>query len=271
MSTLTAATLAVPGARLHYEVRGSGPLVALVGAPMHAESFAPVADLLATDHTVLTTDPRGVHRSPLDVPEAGSTPQERADDLARLLAHVDAGPAAVLGSSGGAVTVLALAGSRPELVHTVIAHEPPLHCLVADRADRDAALEQMVATYASGDPVGAWELFLADADIALPDGVSAAVFAAEPGSPQEADERHWFLHEIRATCYWEPDLAALREGPARVVVGIGTDSAGELCDRTSRALATALGTEPVLFPGGHIGFADDPVAFVPRLREVLGS
>ncbi len=267
MQTVTVDTLAVPGARIHYEVRGRGPLVALVGAPMHAESFAPLAELLATDHTVLTTDPRGVHRSPLDDPEAGSTPQERADDLARLLTHLDAGPAAALGSSGGAVTVLALAQSRPELVHTVIAHEPPLHCLVEDRTARDAALEEMVATYAAGNPEGAWTLFLADADIALPDGMSAAMFAAEPGSQQEADERHWFLYEIRATCYWQPDLAALRA--TRVVVGIGVDSAGEFCDRTSRALATALDTDPVLFPGGHTGFADTPQAFAPAVSPLL--
>ncbi|MFG6202597.1 alpha/beta fold hydrolase [Nonomuraea sp. JJY05] len=61
--TITTATLDVPDARLYYEVRGQGPLVALVGAPMDAVSFAPLADLLAADHTVLTTDPRGINRS----------------------------------------------------------------------------------------------------------------------------------------------------------------------------------------------------------------
>ena len=64
MTTLTTATtLDVPGARLHYELRGTGPLIALVAAPMDATAFAPLADLLATDHTVLTTDPRGINRS----------------------------------------------------------------------------------------------------------------------------------------------------------------------------------------------------------------
>src|SRR5687767_165277 len=107
--TVTTGTLAVPGARLHYEVRGRGPLVVLVAAPMDADSFAPLAELLAIDHTVLTTDPRGINRSPVDNPDADSTPEHRADDLSRLLAHLDAGPADVLGSSGGAVSVLALA------------------------------------------------------------------------------------------------------------------------------------------------------------------
>src|SRR3954451_19282323 len=95
----TATTLDVPGARLHYELRGAGPLIALVGAPMGATAFAPLADLLATDHTVLTTDPRGIHRSTVDHPDRDTPPEERADDLAALLRHADAGPAAVLGSS----------------------------------------------------------------------------------------------------------------------------------------------------------------------------
>jgi pimeloyl-ACP methyl ester carboxylesterase len=108
----TAETLRVPDALLHYEVRGEGPLVMLVGTPMDARSFAPLADLLAADHTVLTTDPRGINRSPVDDPDRDSTPEMRADDLARLLTHLDAGPAALLGSSGGAVSALALAHGR---------------------------------------------------------------------------------------------------------------------------------------------------------------
>ena len=52
----TARALEVPGARLYYEVRGKGPLVVLVGAPMDARPFGPLAELLAGDYTVLTTD-----------------------------------------------------------------------------------------------------------------------------------------------------------------------------------------------------------------------
>ena len=91
-------TLRVPDATLYYELRGGGPLLVLVGAPMGARYFAPLADLLAADHTVLTTDPRGIGASVLDVPGSGSTAEQRADDLARLIAHVDAGPVALLGT-----------------------------------------------------------------------------------------------------------------------------------------------------------------------------
>ncbi|MEV8639025.1 alpha/beta hydrolase [Streptosporangium sp. NPDC051023] len=272
-TTVTTGSLKVPDATLHYEVRGHGPLVVLVGAPMHAALFAPLADLLAVDHTVLTTDPRGLNRSTLDTPGQDSTPEMRANDLSRLLAHLDAGPAAVFGSSGGAVTALALAVAHPERVHTVVAHEPPLNALLDDREERDAAVEDIIATYVSGDVAGAWVKFMVNANIPLPGagepGGAPAEAPAEPDPQQVADERFWFLHEMRGTTRWQPDIATLRAGQARIVVGVGEESAGQLCDRASAALAAELGTEPTLFPGGHIAFVDDPEAFAPRLRAVL--
>ncbi|MEV2277035.1 alpha/beta hydrolase [Nocardiopsis sp. NPDC049922] len=270
-TSATSATLEVPGARLYHEVRGQGPLVALVGSPMGADSFAPLADLLAADHTVLTTDPRGIGRSPLDDPAQDSTPDLRADDLARLITHVDAGPAVVLGSSGGAVTVLALAQARPDLAHTVIAHEPPLNELLPDRDRLHARTEEMISTYLSGDVIGAWRQFMASADIAMPDEALQQMFGGDRDAQEVADERRFYGHELRGTTHWRPDLDALRAVSARVVVGIGEDSAGELCDRASRVLAAGIGTEPVMFPGGHIGFAEDPEAFHGRLREVLAQ
>ncbi|MGW6461964.1 alpha/beta fold hydrolase [Streptomyces sp. NPDC055078] len=262
-------TLEVPGARLHYEVRGAGPLVVLVGAPMDAVAFAPLADLLAADHTVLTTDPRGINRSSVDDPDSDSTPAMRADDLSRLITHLDAGPAVVLGSSGGAVSALALVEAHPEQVRTVIAHEPPLDELLDDRDEVRARTDDMIATYLGGDVLGAWRMFFDQADIELPDGAVEHMFGGERDPQVAADERFWFAHEMRPTVRWLPDISALGSASTRVVVGIGADSAGQSCDRTSRALAAGLGIEPTIFPGDHTGFADDPEKFAVRLREVL--
>jgi pimeloyl-ACP methyl ester carboxylesterase len=269
--TVTTATLDVPGARLHYEVRGSGPLLVLVGAPMDAASFAPLADLLAVDHTVLTTDPRGIKRSSVDEPDRESTPELRADDIARLINALDAGPAMVLGSSGGAVTALALAQAHPELVRIVIAHEPPLIELLDDREQLRAETEKQASTYLDGDVLGAWRLVLEQANIVLPDEVMQQMFGGDRDPQAVADEHFWFAHEMRPSTYWRPNLAVLGSTSARLAVGIGEDSAGQLCDRTATALAAALGVEPVRFPGDHTGFVDDPAAFTTRLREVLSS
>jgi pimeloyl-ACP methyl ester carboxylesterase len=268
-TTVTAGYLEVPDARLHYEVRGAGPLVVLVGAPMDASAFAPLADLLAADHTVLTTDPRGINRSSVADPDADSTPDMRGDDLSRLLSHLDAGPGVVLGSSGGAVSALALVQAHPEQVHTVVAHEPPLQMLFDEHEQIHAQTDDLIATYLAGDVIRAWAKFFAQADIAMPEGALEQMFGGERDPQTVADEHFWFAHEMRPTTRWQPDLAVLRAAPTRIVVGIGAESAGEFCDRSSRALGAALGIEPTMFPGGHTAFADAPAAFAARLRAVL--
>jgi pimeloyl-ACP methyl ester carboxylesterase len=267
--TVTTGELTVPGARLYYEVRGRGPAVLLLGSPMDADSFAPLADLLADDHTVVTMDPRAIHRSSVDDRDRDSTPPMRADDVARLLTHLDLGPASAFGSSGGAVTLLALAQARPDLVHTVVAHEPPLEELLEDREERRAAADAIVGAYLTEGRVAAWRLFLADAHIDLPEPVFAEIFGQALEGHAAADEDFFFRHEMRPTIEFVPDLDALRTGGTRIVVGIGEQSSGQVCDRTSRALARALDLEPVIFPGDHTGFAEDPEGFAPRLREVL--
>ncbi|HEV3355155.1 MAG TPA: alpha/beta hydrolase [Pseudonocardiaceae bacterium] len=266
-----ASTLRIPDGELYYELRGSGPLVVLVGAPMDARPFTGVAELLATDHLVLTTDPRGINRSRLDDPDTDATLDLRADDLARLIRHVDAGPAVVLGSSGGAVSVLALTQAHPDLVHTVIAHEPPLNELLPDRDELRAGFDEVMAMNLGGDARGAFRLFLKLINLPLPEPVIQAMFPDDRPAQDVADDRFQHEHMMRPTLEWLPDAAALKAASSRVLVGIGEESAGQYCDRTSRVLAGQLGIEPSMFPGGHIGFADNPAAFAARLRDVLAD
>ncbi|MGW0324376.1 alpha/beta fold hydrolase [Nocardia sp. NPDC003183] len=268
-SAVTTGTLVVPDACLYYEVRGAGPLLVLVGAPMNAASFAAAAEQLATTNTVLTADPRGHFGSPLDDPNQDSTVLARAGDLAQLITHLGAGPAVVFGSSGGAVTALALAQTNPDLVTTVVAHEAPLRELLPDAEAQRPLTEDIVATYATGDVIGAWRKFFAQAAIAIPEPMLVEIFGGDRDPRQVASERFWFAHELRPTTAWVPDPPLLRSIPTRVIVGIGAESTGQFCDRTSRELASALGVDPVLFPGDHIGFVNDAVTFATRLQEVL--
>ena len=69
--------LDAPGGRLYYEVRGSGPLLLVIGQPMTSAPFGPMADLLATDHTVVTYDPHGVGQSTVETPRSTSRPRWR--------------------------------------------------------------------------------------------------------------------------------------------------------------------------------------------------
>jgi len=162
-----------------------------------------------------------------------------------------------------------LAQADPELVSTVIAHEPPLDRLVEDADELLAASEQMMADYLAGDVIGAWKQFFVLANIQVPDGMIESMFGGERDPQQVADERFWFAHELRETVTWVPDVDRLRDSGVRIVVGIGEESTGQLCDRTSTALAGRLGIAPTRFPGDHTGFADRPEPFAVALRAEL--
>ena len=85
--------------------------------------------------------------------------------------------------------------------------------------------------------------------------------------------RHWATVSAayaRAPFFddYAEDIARLKAVSTRVLVGLGEDSAGELCDRSCRVLADLLDTAPTMFLGGHVGFAMDPAAFESRLRKI---
>lgn len=91
----------VPGAELHYEIRGNGPLLLVIGSPMAAAEFGPLADALASDHTVVTYDPRGHGSSVISGPDDDATPDQRADDIVALAELLGSKPMDFPGDHGG--------------------------------------------------------------------------------------------------------------------------------------------------------------------------
>jgi len=285
--------LDVPGAKLYYEVRGSGPLLLVIGQPMTSEPFSPLAGLLAADHTVLTYDPRGLGQRAVEDPSSDVTPQIQADDLARLVDAVGGGPADLFASSGGAVTGLALAARHPGQIRVLVAHEPPVTELLPDAEHVRAVVDQIEEAYRDGGTAPAWGKFaslvmydgLVTADGVPPAswppggadssgteesaGQDAGQAPPEPSQKQLADDELFFLHMLKPFTRYEPDVDALRSGRPRVVIAVGETSRDEVAARSARALAARLGVATTAFPGHHGGFMDDPEAFASRLRETL--
>src|SRR2546423_4335943 len=120
-------TLRLPGASVYYEVRGSGPVLLMIGAgTADAASFNGIATHLADHYTVVSYDRRGYSRSPLDDPEEEQCIETHSDDAHRLLAILSTEPAYIFGSSGGAKIGLDLAIRHPEQIQALVAHEPPV-------------------------------------------------------------------------------------------------------------------------------------------------
>ncbi|MFB7848141.1 MULTISPECIES: alpha/beta fold hydrolase [unclassified Streptomyces] len=265
-------TLRVPGAHLHYEVRGTGPLLLLMGSPMEAAAFASLADALAADHTVVTHDPRGISGSALDDPEEDTTVDRRADDVAAILDALGADSADVFGSSGGAVTGLALVTRHPGRVRTLVAHEPPVMEILPDAAEHRAMTEDIIGTHRREGQGAAWVKFMTGAGFDDEGCEEAPVGPhGEPSAQDVANGDRFFGHDLRATAGYVPDVPALAAAPTRVVVGIGVASEGLITYRTSVALAELLGTRPAGFPGDHAGFLEDPNGFAEALRKTLAG
>ena len=144
-------TLELPGATLTYEVReaeseSTAPVLLMIGAPMGAGGFTALAGRFP-DRTVVIYDPRGVGRSPRADGVTAATPDEHAEDLHRLISELGGGPVDVFGSSGGAVNGLALVTRHPKDVRTLVAHEPPLATVLADREEALAVTEDIHEAY----------------------------------------------------------------------------------------------------------------------------
>jgi clorobiocin biosynthesis protein CloN7 len=261
--------LGVPGASLYYEVTGSGPALFLIGLPMDHTGFAQIVPLLADRYTVVTYDPRGFLNSTVDDPDQDLEADLVADDVHRLIAAVTPEPAYVLGSSGGAVTGLALAIRHPEQVRALIAHEPPTVGFLPDADRRRAQIADIHDTYlreGQGPAFGKFfVLLLGDDAPPAPPPMSGA-----PPTPEMiASGERMMARSLLTTTEYLPDPASLAALADRIVIGVGAASAGQYPNRTAIALAERAGLRVARFPGGHGGFGEEPQAFAEKVAEVL--
>jgi pimeloyl-ACP methyl ester carboxylesterase len=285
--TATSRTLAVPGATLAYDVHGPTPApgtlrpLLLVGQPMTAEGFTTLASHFP-DRPVITYDPRGLGRSTRSDGATEHRPEQQAEDLHRLVTHLAVGPVDLFGSSGGAVTGLALVQAHPEDVATLVAHEPPLLTMLPDAEAALAASDVVTAVYQEHGWGAGMAAFIAMTSVQgevpadfgghLPDPAAFGLPTQDDGSRDDP----LLSGASSPVSAFRPDVAALAAAPTRVVVAVGEKTGPSITGRTTAALARALGGEPTVFPGDHGGFlggefgqVGEPDAFAARLRDVL--
>ncbi|MDP9869143.1 MULTISPECIES: alpha/beta fold hydrolase [Streptosporangium] len=276
MNDVQTKMLQVPGARLHYEVRGSGPLLLMIpGAPADAGALAALAAVLADRYTVVTYDQRGLSRSPLTGPPADQDVTVFSADASRLLAALTAEPAYVLGNSGGALTALDLATRHPEQVRALIAHEPPLPELLPDRDHWRAAFQNVHDTYREHGAGAAMGKFITTVDgenatpPPMPDPSRMPPEALEMMGRIQGNLDHFLSHILLPVLRFTPDVAALRSGSVPIAVGVGIASGDGVPALSARVLADRLDTAPLVFPGDHQGLATDATTSADIIHTTL--
>lgn len=266
--------LPVPGATLHYQLQGTGPLLLISqSGEGDADRTVDLVPHLTDDFTVLTYDRRGLSRSRLTEPGRTTSLAEHAEDVHRLLAAVTDESALMLGCSLGAVIGLHAAIRHPGQVSTLIAHEPVAPRLLpeAERAHHEAELAGLQDTYRAGG------LAAALPEMARVLGIDLDRRDAEPGlTPQPLDERrhanfdYFIEHDFSAVIEDTLDPAALTGTGTRIIPALGGTTPPAVFDhQCATALATLLDTEIRTFPGGHNGNTTHPRAYAQQLRSLL--
>jgi pimeloyl-ACP methyl ester carboxylesterase len=264
MTATQTGSLEVPGATLHYETRGSGPLL-LVLYGMAGAGSGRLAEELCAHYTVATFDRRGTGRSTVHDSAAPLRLETDSDDAHRLLAALSEEPALVFGASNGALLALDLALRHPEQVRRVVAHEPPAPRLLPEpeRAVAERAQAEVEEAYRCEGPLAAMRRLAALAGFEPRNEGSAGLTAGLAGRDA------FFTRIAPATHRYVPDLDALRATSAHIVAAAGATSGGSFPARCARALAELVGRPLATFPGNHAGFVAEPKAFARTLQHVL--
>ena len=203
--------------------------------------------------------------------DEGATPVGgHADDLAELLTSVADGPAAVYGCSIGALIGLELTARHPELVHTLVAHEPPSPRPLPEPLRTRANTDMLGAEQAYRDS-GAWAGLSRFGEFAAVDVSDREDDAGlEDPRARMADLEFFLSAESEAVRAHELDPDTLAKTPARFVPVSGERSAGLWLRRCTTEPAARLDVPWHEVPGAHNGDMFRPRAFAARLRDLLG-
>lgn len=257
--------LDLPGARLYYETRGSGPLLIMIpGASGAADMFRRVAEHLSTQYTVVLYDRRGFSRSALDGPQDYDRRLATdADDVRRLIEHLGDGPAVTFGASSGAIVALEVLTHHPSVVGTLVAFEPPAMRYLPEGQHWLEFFTEIYDLYRESGVEPAITTF---PDRTFPPA-DVQIMARAPRN--DANAAHWFEHELRQYPAAELDLPTLATRADRIVLAAGREGQGYPAHDVTAELAKELGVTAIDLPGGHVGCVAHPAEFARGLVHEL--
>ncbi len=266
------ATAVLNGVDLFYEDIGEGEALVLVHGSWGDHT---VWDLVVPDLSkrfrVITYDRRGHSRS--SAPPGQGHVGEDVADLAALIKHLNAGPAYVAGNSFGGSITLRLAGSQPELLRSISAHEPPLFRLLQGDAKAGPALAEVQRR------MGAVIELLQRREDARAAELVVETVALGPGTwnqlPEDARQvmisnAPTFLDESGDPDRLTMDVAALRRFAGAVQLTQG-DQSPPLFQAVIELLAGALPRSArFTYRGsGHFPHTTDPQGYAKQLTSFL--
>lgn len=266
MSVQTKEKVITEGAEIYCERRGDGPLLLLITGGMgDAGFYCSAADILANEFTVLNYDRRCNSRSTGDR-STDMTVAQQARDASAIIKAMGSDKAVIFGSSGGGIIGLELAAARPEVIDSLIVHEPPvIELLPAADADKWRSFHHDI--YMKNLREG-WKA-------ALPEFTATLIGAPDIPFPPDLNKRisgnidFFFRHEYKAFAQYIPHVKRIRENKVKIVTAVGRDSDDSQYVQSTRALASKLRCGCIEFPGQHDVSFYMPEEFARALQNTI--
>jgi pimeloyl-ACP methyl ester carboxylesterase len=256
----TQTTITVNGADLYCEITGEGePLVLVHGGWSDHTTWRAIVPELAASFRVVAYDRRGHSRS-RNNPDGPRVLHE--DDLVALIEALGVGPVHLVGSSYGSLISLGVAARRPELVRSIVAHEPPGVALLAEGAAIVAFFQETADQLRCGNAAGGARRFVEEV-------IGAGMWDVLPADLRQTmvDNAPTFVATMDDPRAFDVDVAALAQCGVPILLTAGTETPAWLRDVVP-VLAHAAGTDQRTFMGaGHMPHITHPAEHV---EAVLG-
>jgi pimeloyl-ACP methyl ester carboxylesterase len=259
--------LQTDGAAIDYLEGGRGaPLVLVHGSWGDRQIWELVRPGLERSFRTIAYSRRGHGQS-----SGGGSLEDDVHDLAALIEHLDAAPAHLAGSSLGASLCLRLLASRPDLVASVSAHEPPLFGLLADEPSWEPALDELQRRVGAVLELTAQERTAQAAERFVEDiALGPGAWAQLPPRERQRFIRHaaTFAEENADPSMYGIELASL-EGVMTPALLTGAAASPPLFEPVLERLAAALpGAERHSFPdAGHLPHITHPHEYLDAVTD----
>ena len=254
------------GAEIYCEQRGNGPTLLLIhGAMEDAGFYSSAAEILADDFTVVTYDRRCNSRSSGNR-NADMSVAQQARDTATIIEMIGDGKAIVVGRSGGAVIGLELAATRPELIDSIIVHEPPVIELLGETEKQRwrSFVKEVYEKNLNEGPDSSQNEFMKSLV-----NVPFDPYPADLSERLSGNVDFFFKHEFRAFFEYQPKISTIRNNKVNIVTATGIDSNDAYYVQATKALASKLGCNHVDFPGHHDVCFWMPEEFANTIQSTL--
>ena len=240
------------------------PILMIHGACVDSEFFAKTARVLAEWHRVILYDRRGYGQS-TGTENLDCSAAIQAEDAAAVL-RTAGEPCHVVAHSAGTVIAMELAVRHPELVRSLLLHEPVATGYAPAEGEYRRTLDEINRLIAQGRYTRALTQF-------MPFIGQRDLRAAEPTPAEQKyagrNARSFIRGEFSAFFAYPPDTERLSKLP--VTIGVGELSQGTARWDMAVGLAHELNASLLYFPGAHNCARDFPREFAYLTAGTLNN